>query len=82
MGKHKDTDTVLQNRELKKENLRLQKKIAKLEVKVISSNNRVAELEKIKTPKPFGMSEAELQRLISVFAAQGRKQLEDEKSGA
>lgn len=79
MAKHKDTDSVLQNKELKKENLRLQKKIAKLEVQIISAKNREAELVKLKTPKPFGMSESELQRLISIFTPQDRKKLENEK---
>ena len=82
MAKHKDKDLELQNKELKKENLRLQKKILKLEVQIISLTHRDSEIRKLAEPRPLGMKESELKRMIGMWTAQPTKQLTDEKPAA
>jgi hypothetical protein len=67
MAAQKDTELLLQNKELKKENLRLVKKIAKLEVQVLTAKRHEAQMRKFTTTKPL-ISENSIKKVIKMFS--------------
>jgi hypothetical protein len=66
MVTQKGTELLLQNKELKKENLRLVKKVAKLEVQVLTAKRHEAQMRKFTIAKPL-ISENSAKKVIKMF---------------
>ena len=74
---NRDRQLILANSELRKENLRLVKKIAKLESKMVTIKNHEAQMKKFSTVKPI-ITEKRAKEIMTMI----KKQIPDNKPAA